>query len=119
MNKEYVKEVSKKAKDAIYDLIRMRRPYKYLVSQSSFGFSTLNLNGISIDEFRDLTVKKCREVTDLIWELWDENNNNQNAIDYLTPLLLTYNLIVELGDNPNAVSDEEIEYYLKEVYPQL
>lgn len=119
MNKEYVRKVSKKAKDAVYDLICMRRPYKYLVSQSPLGFSTLNFNGMSIDEFRDLTVKKCREVTDLIWELWDENNNNQSAIGYLTPLLLTYNFIVELGDNPNAVSDEEIEYYLKLVYPQL
>lgn len=118
MNKEYVKKVSKKAKEAIYDLIRMRRPYQYLVNQSS-GFATVNLNGMSIDEFRDKTVEKCREVTDLIWNLWDENKDNQEAIDYLTPLLFTYNLIVELGDHPTDVTDVQIEDYLRTIYPKL
>lgn len=119
MNKTYTKEVSKKAKVAIYDLICMRRPYKYLVNQSSSGFSTVNLHGMSIDEFKDKTVEECREVTDLVWDLWEENKDNQDAVDYLTPLLYTYNLIVELGDHPNDVSDEQIEDYLRSIYPEL
>ena len=49
----------------------------------------------------------------------EENKDNQDAVDYLTPLLHTYNLIVELGDHPNDVSDEQIEEYLKTIYPKL
>lgn len=118
MDKEYVRKVSKKAKEAIYDLIRMRRPYQYLVNQSS-DFATVNLHGMSIDEFRDKTVEKCREVTDLIWDLWEENQYDQDAVDYLNPLLFTYNLIVELGDHPNDVPDGQIDEYLRTIYPEL
>lgn len=117
MNKEYVKEVSKKAKKAIYDLIRMRRPYDYLVNNRS-GVETLDLNE-SIDDFKDRTVKECREVSDLIWDLWEENQSNQDAVNYLTPLLYTYNLIVELGEHPTDVSNEQIEEYMKTIYPEL
>ena len=70
MDKEYVRKVSSKAKEAIYDLIRMRRPYQYLVQLYKDGTATINLHGMSLDEFKDKTVEKCREVTDLIWDLW-------------------------------------------------